>query len=349
MPQWPQMTAVKISSSIVSVGSCLPHKVVRTIDIEKSLQFEKKLGLPHGILEKLTGCIEHREADPDVNASDLAAAAGQQAITRADIKAKDLDLLIFCACSQDITEPATANIIQEKMGATNAHVLDVKNACNAFINGIDIADSMIRTGKIETVLICSGEVLSRYVDMDIETREDLQIRAAGLTLGDGGGAVVLGKSIEEKTGVQGSCFTSDGNHWRLATVTAGGTMYPRAPVDPHLTYFHSQSEKIIALARARVPIVIRRLLKGIGWRPADVDLVVPHQVTTRIVKDISRAVGIEFKKNIITLDRYGNTAAASIPIALNHAFEARRLIPGTKILLVGGAAGFSAGAIALAW
>ena len=349
MPQWQQITSVKITSSVVSVGSCLPEKIVHTVDVEKSLQFEKELGLPYGVLEKLTGCIEHREAEPKINASDLAAAAGQHAIARASIASKDLDLLIFCACSQDISEPATANIIQEKMGVINAQVMDVKNACNAFINGIDIADSMIKSGKIETALICSGEVLSRYVDLEIKTRNDLELRAAGLTLGDGGGAVVLKKSRNDKQGIKGSCFTSDGSQWRLATVTAGGTMYPRAPVDPSLTYFHSDSEKIIALARERVPIVIRRLLRDVGWKPKDVDLVVPHQVTVRIVKEISQAVGIEFEKNVITLDRYGNTAAASIPIALNCAFEAGRVSSGMKILLVGGAAGFSAGAIALVW
>lgn len=338
-----------MTSSIASVGSYLPAKIVQTIDVEKSLQFEKALGLPNGILGKLTGCIEHREVDPETNASDLATAAGQHAIARTSITSKDLDLLIFCACSQDITEPATANIIQEKIGAINAQVMDVKNACNAFINGIDIADSMIRTGKIATALICSGEVLSRYVDTSIRTRADLELRAAGLTLGDGGGAVVLRKSSKTKQGIKGSCFMSDGSQWRLATVTAGGTMYPRAPVDPNLTYFHSDSEKIIALARERVPIVILKLLKDVGWKPQDVDLVVPHQVTVRIVKEISRAVGIEFAKNVITLDRYGNTAAASIPIALNCAFEAKRVKPGTKILLVGGASGFSAGAIALVW
>ncbi len=340
---------MEITSRIISVGSSIPNRIVRTIDIEEALQFEKELGLPCGILEKLTGCTEHREADPGTNASDMAVAAGQQAIARANMDTMDVELLIFCACSQDITEPATSNIIQEKLGASRAQVMDVKNACNAFINGIDIADSMIRTAKVENALICSGEILSRYVDMDINTRDDLELRAAGLTLGDGGGAVVLEKNTNGQCGIMGSCFTSDGAQWRLATVMAGGTIYPRAPVEKELTYFHSDSEKIIALARERVPIVIRQVLGKVRWDPHEVDLVVPHQVTTRIIKEISRAVGINFRKNIITLDRYGNTAAASIPIALNRAYEAKMLHPGMRILLVGGAAGFSAGAIAAVW
>ena len=337
------------TSSIVSVASCIPQKIVHTVDIEKSLQFESRLGLPCGVLAKLTGCLEHREADPEVNASDLATAAGLVALKRAGITAADIDLVIFCACSQDITEPATANIVQEKTGATNAQVMDVKNACNSFINGIDLADAMIKTQKIDTALICTGEVLSRYVDMDIKNRKDLEVRAAGLTLGDGGGAAVVKKSADEKGIIKGSCFASDGKAWRLATVTAGGTMYPRDPVDRGLTYFHSDSETLLALARERVPVIIRRLLCAVGWQPDDVDLVVPHQVTVKIIKEISKAVGIGFDKNVITVDRYGNTAAASIPIALDHALQTDRMKPGMKVLLVGGAAGFSAGAIAVIW
>ena len=338
-----------VTSRIVSVASCIPEKIVRTVDIERSLKFEERLGLSYGILEKLTGCAAHREAGPGINASDLAVAAGQRAIDRAAITAADIDLIIFCACSQDITEPATANIVQEKIGAANAQVMDVKNACNSFINGIDIADAMIKTGKIETALICGGEILSRYVDLDINTRDDLDLRAAGLTLGDGGGAMVVTKNNDKKGVIKGSCFASDGAAWRLATVTAGGTMYPRSPVDPGLTYFHSDSEKLIAMAREQVPIIIRRLLTDVGWRSEDVDLVLPHQVTVKIIKEISKAVGIGFEKNVITLDRYGNTAAASIPIALDYALQSDRVKPGMKILLVGGAAGFSAGAIALIW
>lgn len=338
-----------MTNYIVSIGAYLPEKTICTVDIEKKLRFPQDLGLSPGTLEKLTGCREHREVDPHVNASDLAVFASQQAMSQAHMLPADLDLLIFCACSQDITEPATANIIQEKIKAKHAQVMDVKNACNSFINGIDIADSMIKTGKAKNALICTGEVLSRYVDYNIKTRKDLALRAAGLTLGDGGGAVVLQANGLNGRGIKGSRFISDGAQWRLAVVTAGGTMYPRAPVDPSLTYFQSDSERIIALARERVPIVIRGVLKDVGWKPKDVDLVIPHQVTVKIIKEISETVGIEFDKNVVTLDRYGNTAAASIPIAMNYALESKRLQPGMKILLVGGAAGFSAGAIALIW
>ena len=344
------MTMAKsLASKISAVGCSLPDKIVRTSDVERELRFKEKLGLPYGILEKITGCREHREVDDDTNASDLAVAASQQAIERAGIKTGDIDLIIFCACSQDITEPATANIIQEKIGVNSAQVMDVKNACNSFINGIDIADSMINTNKATTALICSGEVLSRYVDLDIKTRKDLELRAAGLTLGDGGGAVIMQRSNSTDHGIRASRFISDGKHWRLAVVLAGGTMYPRAPVDPSLTYFQSDSEKIIALARESIPPVIHSVLQDAGWIPADVDIVIPHQVTEKIIRDISKAAAIPFEKNVITLDRYGNTAAASIPIALNQAFENGLLKQGMKILLVGGAAGFSAGVVALIW
>jgi len=161
----------KYGSKIISIGYYVPEKIVKVKDIEKKLKFKEKLGVPYGILERLTGCREHHEASPDVDASDLAVKASEAAIKQANISVKDIDLIIFAACCQDVTEPATANIIQEKLGATGAHVFDVKNACNSFINSMDIADSLISTGKAKTVLIAAGEVASKYIDWNIEKKK----------------------------------------------------------------------------------------------------------------------------------------------------------------------------------
>lgn len=336
----------KYGSKIISVGYYVPEKIVKIKDIEKNLKFKEKLGVPYGILERLTGCREHREAHPETNASDLAVKASEQAIKQAGISVKDIDLIIFGACCQDITEPATANIIQEKLGALGAQVFDVKNACNAFLNGMDIADSLISTDKVKTVLIAAGEVASIYVDLDIKKKEDLDLKASGLTLGDGGGAAIMTKSNTSESGLKASRFTSDGTQWRLAVIYGGGTMYPR---DPSQCYFLSDSVKIIGLAFEKIPAIMIKVMKDAGWKPEDVDLVVPHQVTLKIITDIMNSVKIPFDRAIVTVDRYGNTAATTIPIALGTALESGRMKPGSKILLVGGAAGFSVGVLALVW
>lgn len=339
----------KCNSRIVSIGYCAPDKIVKTKDVEKKLKFKEKLGIPYGVLERLTGCQEHREATPDTDATDLAVEAAKKAIKEANISKDEIDLVLFGACCQDITEPATANIVQEKLGIQNAQVFDVKNACNSFVNGIDIADSMIATGKVKTALVTTGEVLSKYTDLNITRRKDLEFGTAALTLGDGGGAAIMTKSKPGEGGLVTSTFISYGTEWRLGVVMAGGTMYPREPVDPRLTYFKSNSEKILNLALEKIPPVILKVIEDAGWRREDVDLVLGHQVTIKIIKDIFKKAGFPFEKTVISVDRFGNTAAASIPITVGIALETGRLKRGMKIILVGGAAGFSVGVLAFVW
>ncbi len=339
----------KCSSKILSIAYYAPDTVLKTGDVEKRLRFKERLGLPYGLLERLTGCKEHRISTPDTNASDLAAHAAERAIEKAGIAKEEIDTLLFCACCQDIYEPATANIVQKKLGVFNAHVLDVQNACNSFVNGMDIADSLIGTGKSKIALVTTGEVLSKYTNMNVRNRKELDRKAAALTLGDGGGAVIMTKKDSEDTGLLTTYFSSDGNYWNLGVVMAHGTMYPRAPVDPDLTYFQSDSEKLLHLAVERIPKAIKKVLDEVGWTTDELDIVLGHQVTIKVIKDILSSAGIPFEKTVVTVDRFGNTAAASIPITIGVALETGRLKPGMKTLLVGGAAGFSIGIIALIW
>ncbi len=336
----------RYGSRILAVSYYVPDKVVKTIDIEKTLKFKEKIGIPYGILERLTGCHEHREASPETDASDLAVAASQQALKKAKLPIDSIDLIIFAACCQDISEPATANIIAEKLGAKRTQLFDLKNACNAFINSIDIADSLISTGKAKYVLIASGEIASKYIDYNIQDKTDLVLKSSGLTLGDAGAAVIMSPKEQGDRGLCATHFLSDGSQWRLATILGGGTMYPR---DPDKCYFLSDGEKIIDLAFKNIPPEVNKTLVDTGWTANDVDLVVAHQVTIKIIYDIMNAVGIPLDRAIITVNRFGNTAATTLPIALATALEEGRLNPGTKVLIVGGAAGFSVGVITMIW
>lgn len=340
---------MKPLSKILSINYYVPEDVVKTVDIEKKLQFKEHLGMPYGILTKMTGCKEHREARSKMDASDLAVNAAQKAIRQTKIKPEDIDLILFCACDHDITEPATVNAVLEKLGLDGVSAFDVKNACNSFINGLDIADAMIKSGKAKTVLVTTGEVITDWVCYDIGKKEDLKLKAAGLTLGDGGAAAIIVPSDSDNKGILYSCFETYGEFWRVAVVMAHGTMHPRYPENSDLTYFLSDSEKILALALEKIPPVMKKVMAKVGWRPEDVDLVIGHQVTIKIMRDILNRVNIPFEKTVVTVDRFGNTGAASIPIALCTALETGRLKSGMKVLLVGGASGFSAGVIALIW
>ncbi len=342
---------MKSLNRILSIAYYVPENIVKTIDVEKKLRIKERFGMPYGIVTKMTGCIEHREARSKMEASDLACYAAQKAIKQADINPEDIDLVLFCACDHDIVEPATVNVVMEKLGLKGISAFDVKNACNSFINGLDIADAMIKTEKAKIVLVTTGEVITNWVCYEIRSKEELKYKAAGLTLGDGGAAAIIGVSDSDNRGILTSSFETYGEHWRIATVMAGGTMYPRCPENSDLdvTYFLSDSEKILSLALEKIPPVMKKVMAKVGWTSEDVDLVIGHQVTIKIMKDILKNVGIPFEKTVVTVDRFGNTGAASIPIAICKAIEEGRLKPGMRALLVGGASGFSAGVIALIW
>lgn len=334
----------KISTVIAGVGKYVPDNIVTSASIEERLELEEKLNIKSGMIEKLTGVKERRHAANKEVSSDMALKASEMAIKKAGISPDEIDLIVFASASHDVAEPATANILQEKLKAYNAHVFDAKNACNSFLNAIDIVDAFIQTGRCRVALVAAGEVLSPFINWDINTFEELGRGFAALTLGDGGGAMVLTASDEVGRGIQKSYFTSDGSTWELATIKSGGTL---CPFDPSQAYFVSESAEINRLAIRHIPPILKSVLEKIGWRPEDVDLAVPHQVTQQIIERISKHVGIPFKKCMVTLTKYGNTAAASIPIALAEAIEEGRIHKGSKVMLVGGASGFSVGTIAV--
>ncbi len=337
----------RYGSKIISVGCYIPEKIVRTSNLEKELKLKERFGLSVGLLERLTGCAEHHEiATPDLNASDLAVKASKIALKNANLPVEKIDMLIFAACCQDLMEPATANIVAGKLGIKAIPVLDIKNACNAVINSIDIADSLITTGKVRNVLITSGEIASKYVDKNIKDMKDFEQKAAGLTLGDAGSALIMIPKKSDKEGIIASSFLSDCSQWNLAVIYGSGTMYPR---DPDKNYFLSDSDKIISLALELIPPLVDKTLVESGWKPEDVDLVIAHQATKKVIYDIMRVCEVPQDRAVITVDKYGNTAAATIPIVLNEALKAGRLRTGSRVLMVGGASGFSAGAITLVW
>jgi 3-oxoacyl-(acyl-carrier-protein) synthase III len=332
----------RIASVIAGVGKYIPEKVMTSEYIEKAVGFEEKFNMPIGTIEKITGVRERRYVNDAQISSDMAYEASKVALETAGVTPEELDVVIFASASHDIAEPATANILQAKLGAINAHCLDTKNACNSFLNGMDIMDAFMKTGRCRVGLVAAGEVLSKFVNWDIETVGELGLGFSAFTLGDGGGAVVLKAEDDEGRGIHKTIFRTDGRAWELATIKGGGTL---CPFDTSQNYFVSRSADINRLAIRHIPPIIKSLIMSNGWELGDVDLVVPHQVTRSITERLMRIVGLPLEKAMITLDKYGNSAAASIPMALADAVEEGRVKTGSKVMLVGGASGFSVGVV----
>ncbi len=334
-------------ATIEGIAYYLPEQRVTSEEVERRVYDTTQFRIPKGLIERLTGTASRCYREDGTQASDLAVNAAKLALDQSSMDANDIDLLIFASCAQDITEPATANILQEKLEARNAQVFDVKNACNSFLNGIDIAESHIRAGKARTALVAVGETLSLGINWNIQSIEELRTNMAALTLGDAGAAAVLrGDPDANGRGILTSHFESYGDHWRWATLLAGGSMHQ---LSPEHAYFSGNSRKLRDAAVEYIPAAVKRLLDRVGWKPEEVDVVCSHQVTEVLILDIAERTGIPSHRCIFAIRDCGNTAAASIPICLSRAQKEGRLKPGSKVLLVGGAAGFSVGVIALVW
>lgn len=337
-----------IAATIVGVGHYLPETAFTSREVETRVARESEIShLPEGFIERLSGVAQRHYVANGESSSDLAAKAGIKSLANAKLEPSSIDLLIFASASHDVAEPATANIVQEKIGCTNAHVFDVKNACNSFINALDVAHAFIHTGRARRVLIAAGEVLSPFINWQVKDPKDYYLKFAALTLGDGGAACVLAASEERDRGVLRGKFFSNGAQWRLSTILAGGTLMKH---DMSRMYFECESTALQALAVKHIPELIAQTLEELGWDfVRDVKLVISHQVSLGVIKAICDVTNYPVERCLVTLNQVGNTAAASIPIALSMASEAGRMQRGDKILLVGGAAGFSAGVIPVIW
>ncbi len=334
-------------AAIAGIGHVLPERTVTSTEIEDRVRegIDERL-MRAGVIEGLAGVRQRHHVEPGTTSSDLAAQAAIKALDDAGMVPEDIDTLIFAAASHDISEPATANIVQVKSGCCNAAVVDVKNACNSFINGLDFASSLIETGRAERVLVANGEVLSPFINYDIKGIRDLRTKFAALTLGDGGAAAVLTPEDSGARGIYPGKFMSDGSHWELSTILAGGTLMIH---DFSRGFFECHSSELQDLAVTTLPPVIKDALFSVGWTIDDVDLFVPHQVSLSVIERLCNVFAMTTERCMITVDRYGNTAAASIPLALSTAKAEGRLHRGDKVLLIGGAAGWSAGVMPIVW
>jgi 3-oxoacyl-[acyl-carrier-protein] synthase-3 len=333
-----------VRALITGTGRFAPVDVWTSDMVEARVNECSGWRIPKGIIRLATGVGERRYAPAGMCSSDLAARAAERALQAAGIEPADVDLLIFASASHDVAEPATANMVQVALGCERAAVMDVKNACNSFLNGLDVAQAFIETGRAPRVLVAAGECLSPTIKWDIGGADDLPVRLAALTLGDAGAACVLEASAAPDRGLLRGSFESDGSHWELSTVLGGGSRYG---ADPDLMFFECRSTKLQQLAVTRIPALVADVLMKLDWAIEDVALVVPHQVSSAVIERVASILEYPLDRCMMTLDRFGNIAAASIPFALDLAIEEGRARPGDKVLLVGGAAGFSAAVIPL--
>ncbi|MWA07470.1 ketoacyl-ACP synthase III [Actinomadura sp. LD22] len=323
---------------ITAVAAHLPPRVVTSAEVEARVAAESPGYRPHPtIVERMTGIRARHVMDDGEQASDLAVAAARRALDRRGIGADAVDLLVFGSASQDLIEPATAHIAAAKLGAS-CPVFDVKNACNSFLNGLQMADALIRTGQHERVLVCTGESPSRAIRWTVRDRAQFADAFAGYTLSDGGAAMLVEAAPDG--GIFYRDFAAVSSAWEVGTLPAGGSMHPR---DPEYTYFSGDGRRLKDAFLAAGPQIFTDALTKTGLTWDDFAVVAVHQVTLPYLEVLRAVLGVPPDRLVVTLPEHGNVASASLPLQLATAIEAGRCRPGDRIALVGLAGGVSLG------
>src|SRR5262249_21398197 len=254
--------------------------------------------------------------------------------------ATEIDLLLFASASLDLIEPATANIVQEKLG-TRAAVFDIKNACNSFLNGLQTAVALIQTGAYRKALVVAGETPSRGIKWSVADREDFKRSFLGYTFGDAGAAAVLAPSEDER-GVFYTNFQTISRHWPIAVIPGGGSMHPRGE---EYTYFQGDGGSLRNAFMEIGPGILRNALAATHTRLADYRKVLVHQVSLPPAAGFVEIAGVPRNMVEVTVPELGNIAAASLPVAFARAVERGEIRPGDRVIWVGLAAGISLGVL----
>ncbi|HKW51970.1 MAG TPA: beta-ketoacyl-ACP synthase III [Candidatus Eisenbacteria bacterium] len=324
------------SVHIVGTGSFTPERVLTNQDLEKIVDTSDEW------ITTRTGIKERRIADPKTPASALATEASARALDAAGVKASELDQIIVGTVTGDRTFPSTGCIVQDRLGAKKAYAFDVSAACAGFLYGLSVGRSAIESGAAETVLVIGVETLSKIVNWTD--------RNTCVLFGDAAGAVVL-RANGKPGGILATRLHSDGALVHLLEMPAGGSLMPPSheTVDRRLHTIHMSGNDVFKHAVRAMESVALEALEAAGREPGELDLLIPHQANYRIIDATARRLGLPMEKVFVNLDRYGNTSAASIPLALDEAWRSGRIRPGNLIELVTFGGGFTWAAAVIEW
>lgn len=330
-----------MKAKITAVSSYIPSHKVSSQEVEERINQQQRL-IASGSLEKLFGVKNRHYAGSGEQCSDLAASAAKKILATVD--PASIDCLIYASACGDLIEPATANIVQHKLGM-RCPAFDVKNACNSFMNGIQVATSFIQSGVYRKVLVVAGEILHHSIQFNNPSRESLLKRLASFSLGDAGAAMLLEPSADD-SGIEFLQFQTMGQFWELCTVPGGGSMHPH---DTDKNYFEGRTSELQEVfKRARGPM-FDACFQQEGWTKADIDHVFLHQVSLQSTEAIAADLGFPLHKVYQSIPQYGNTGAASIPLCMSLAVEEGRIRKGDKVVTVGLAAGISLSILLFRW
>jgi 3-oxoacyl-[acyl-carrier-protein] synthase-3 len=329
------------NSRILSVARHVPDLVVTNNDLAGRMETTDEW------IQQRTGIKQRHFSGDDVGAADLGAVAATEALKRAGVRAEQIGLVIFCTLSPDYDMPSSACVLQARMGLSGMPAFDVRNQCSGFIYGLATADAYIKNGTCDYVLLVGGEIHSTGIELTTRGRE------VGVIFGDGAGALVIGPSDDRTRGILSTHLHADGKFAEMLWLESPGSrerprlteeMITNARIFPKM-----KGREVFRHAVTRFPEVIREALDANGLTVADIDLLIPHQANQRISQMVAMGLELPEEKLFTNIERYGNTTAASIPIALSEALEAGRVRDGSLLCLAAFGAGFTWASALIRW
>ena len=324
------------SAGIVGLGFYVPPKIMTNDDWSTIVDTSDEW------ITNKTGIKERRIADDNICTSDLAVMASIEAMKDANIESGDIDLIILATSSPDVPLPSTASIIQNKLGCRKAAAFDINAVCSGWIHALEIGSKFVISSEYDNVLVIGSEVYSRIVNWDD--------RATCVLFGDGAGAAILQK-VEDGKGIIGSWLQSDGSGAEVIQIPAGGVKNSISS-DKFVEgqqYFHMDGREVWNFAINAFPQAVKKVLMKIKMEIEDIDMIIPHQANYNIIEAGMLNLGLSMDKVFTNLDKYGNTAAASIPIALAESVKKGIIKEGDLVITVGFGGGLAWGANAIIW
>ena len=324
------------SVGIIGIGTYVPEKILTNKDLEKIVDTSDEW-----IVDR-TGIKERRIAEPTIATSDLAARAAQNALLDAGVSADEIDLIIVATATPDMLFPSTACLVQDKIKASKAAAFDLSAGCSGFVYGLVTGSQFIKTGLYKKVLVIGAESLSKILDWTD--------RNTCVLFGDGAGAAVLSE-VESGYGILGVELGADGSGGDLLKVPGGGSRLPATAesVSNRQHFLQMSGSDVFKFAIKVMGEAAVKALENSGLTNEDIDCLIPHQANNRIIQSAAKRLKVPMEKVIVNVDKYGNTSAASIPIAMNEAINNNRIKKDDVIVLVGFGAGLTWASCVIKW
>ena len=326
-----------IRAKISALGTYVPPRVLTNADLEKMVNTNDEW------IVTRVGIRERHIVEKGVATSDLAVEAAKRCLAERGISAEELDAIIVATVTPDMLFPATACLVQDKLGAKGAWGFDLSAACSGFVYALQVGAKFVEAGAHKKVLVIGADVMSSILDYTD--------RATCILFGDGAGAVLIEPALEDEVGVIGFAHEIDGSGGFSLYMPGGGSLHPptHETVEKKMHVVHQEGQAVFKFAVRKMVEASEKVLSANGYTPADVNMLIPHQANRRIIDATVDRLGLKPEQVVINIDRYGNTTAATIPLAMQTAREEDRLHKGDLVLLASVGAGYTVGTCLLRW